>query len=187
LIGELAVGDVIAVRTSGWAADVIRFAEALGGKSNLASHVAIVHHRDIRKRWWGIEGRPGGVGWVDMAKYTRGPFAKFGNSNAAQPRTEAQRVTIATVASGLLGVGYDWAGGIFADGLDDMHLGSLAVLLDLWWGWADKSHQAPGHLVCSSAAAWVYRSLGLPRPAGTSERIQPSDWWDWNTAAGWET
>jgi len=182
LIRPVGVGDVIAVRTSGLGGAAIRLGSVLGGEPSPASHVAIICRRDARGRWWAIEGRPGGVGWVDAGKYLHGKLARYGNSNAAQPRTGSQRTAIARTAAGLLGTGYDWVGGIAGDGLDDMHLTRLAALLDEWWGWTDPANPgaAPGHIVCSSAASWAYRTLGLPGPEGVTERIQPADWWRYN-------
>ncbi len=59
-------GDVLAV----WSGanpvdDMIRVDEALMGKPAVANHVVIITHRDIRGRWIGIQGQPGGVGMVD--------------------------------------------------------------------------------------------------------------------------
>lgn len=57
--------DVLVVRTSGFAADMIRLGAALTGKPNLDNHVAVMHHWDGEVPW-GLEGKPGGVGWVDL-------------------------------------------------------------------------------------------------------------------------
>ena len=184
--GPLAVGDVWAVQTAGLPGELIRVGAALEGKATPANHVVIVHHQDARGRWWGVEGRPGGVAWCDMAEYTTGPLARLAASNYAQPRTAAQRAQIAVTAEGLLHTGYDWVGGIITDGLDDVHAKDLGDLIDKWWGWGDDG-RAHGEVVCSSAAAWDYDHLSIAAPKGDAETVQPADWWEWNTEEGWLT
>jgi hypothetical protein len=78
----------------------------LEDKPNLANYVAIVHHQDARKTWWGIEARPGGVGYVDMTMYLSSGPAAYANSNARQDRTDEQRALVAKGAEGMIGVGY---------------------------------------------------------------------------------
>jgi hypothetical protein len=56
---------------------------------------------------------------------------------------------------------------------------ALAKLIDDWWGWSDGVAR-PGHVVCSSAAAWAYGQLGLTRPGGREEMVTPADWWNFN-------
>jgi hypothetical protein len=136
----------------------------------------IVHHQDARGTWWGIEGRPGGVGEVDLARYEG---ARYLNTNADQPRTDAERAAIAKLAFGLLGTGYDWVGGITADLDTALHMPDLAELLDKAWGWPSRPGQRPGHVVCSSAASWIYTALRLPCPKG-GELTWPADWWAFN-------
>jgi hypothetical protein len=182
MITDMGIGDVCAVDTSGLAGDLIRLGSELEGKPAPASHVVVVHHVDKRGRWWGVAGQPGGVGWADMLDYTTGPLAPHSNSNAVQPRTTAQRALLAKTAAGLLGVQYDWVGGIGGDALDDVHLAELADLVDDWWGWGDRTGLAPAHVVCSSMAAWVQRHVGLAAPAGAAELVQPADWWRFNEA-----
>jgi cell wall-associated NlpC family hydrolase len=186
MIGQVGIGDVLAVNTGNALTSVlIRFGEALMGKPNLANHVVIVHNLDERGTWWGIEGRPGGVGYVDIARYTDSLWARYSNSNAPQPRTGEQRALIAKAAEGLLGVQYDWVGGIACDALDALRLKPLAGLVDAWWGWKDpaKPGMRPAHVVCSSLAAWVYRNLGLACPAVADEELcTPADWWDFNNS-----
>lgn len=186
MIQQLGIGDVLAVNTgNAITSELIRLGEAIEGKPNLANHVVIVHHQDAKGTWWGIEGRPGGVGYVDMAKYLSTSLVKYADSNAAEPRTTDQRATIAKAAVGMLGVGYDWVGGIASDALDAFRLRDLAGLLDHWWGWKDPANPAlrPAHVVCSSLAAWVYRNLGLACPPVTDEELcMPADWWDFNNS-----
>lgn len=183
MIGPLGVGDICAVEVTGFAGWAITLGSALRGEPTPATHVVCVHHQDKAGRWWGIQGQPGGVGWVDMAQYWGSPTARFGNSNSLQPRTPQQRAAIAQVLEGLLHTGYDWVGGIVPDGFDDLHQQEVADLIDRLWGSAGKT--APGHLVCSAVASYTYRRLSLPAPPGQTEQVQPGDWWRWNATQGW--
>jgi hypothetical protein len=186
VITTIGTGDVFALDTGNAVTSIlIRIGEALDDEPSPANHVAIAHHQDKAGTWWGIEGRPGGVGWVDMAKYLDSPLARFANSNAAEVRSDAQRAAIAEVTAGMLRVGYDWVGGITCDTLDAVRLDALGDLIDRWWGWHDPSNPTlrPGHVVCSSLAAWVYRNQGLPCPPVRDEELcLPSDWWEFNAS-----
>jgi hypothetical protein len=187
MLTALNPGDVVAVDTGNAIADdLIRLGGLLDGEPGPANHVVIVHHVDKVGTLWGIEGRPGGVGYVDMAKYLRGPLAKYANSNTALPRTFQQSDAVCAAAFKFLGTPYDWRGGIAADGLMALHMGDLALLLDKWWGWKDASTGLrPAHVVCSSLAQWVYARLGLPCPeVADGELCTPADWWAYNAAIG---
>ncbi len=163
---RIAVGDVWSVRTTGWAARLIRFGAALGGQPNLDNHVVVVHHQDANGRWWGLEGRPGGVGQVDLARYLHNPYTV---TNAGQPKTDAQRYGIAVGAEALLGTPYDWVG-IAADGMDAIGAGHL-------WAQNWNGLGPPAHVVCSSYAAWLNELHGLERPVRRSARgTTPADW-----------
>lgn len=184
MLGTLNPGDVVAVDTGNAAQDdLIRLGALLDGTPAPANHVVIVHHADKAGTLWGIEGRPGGVGYVDMAKYTGSVLAKYANSNTALPRGLFQSDAVCTTAFRLLGTPYDWQGGIAADALVALHLGDLAAKLDTWWGWHDGTNLRPGHVVCSSLAQWVYAHLGLPCPkVADAELCTPADWWAYNAA-----
>lgn len=169
------VGDVWAVQTTGWAAALIRFGSRLRGRDSLDNHVVIVHHVDPAGVAWGIEGRPGGVGWADLRRYQQHPATR---SNEAQPKTDGQRAQVAALAEQMLGTQYDWAG-IGADAAADLGLPQLFA--SDWHG-----HGVPGHIVCSSFAAYVYGKLGLAHPDLGHERFcQPSDWTEFDQAHAW--
>ncbi len=187
MLTDLKPGDVVAVDTgNAIGEDLIRLGELLDGTPAPANHVVIVHHRDRAGTLWGIEGRPGGVGFVDMAKYSAGPLAKYGNSNGALPRNAMQSEAICQAAMSMLGTPYDWLGGIDGDALTALRMRDLAKMLDKWWGWPDVCGTAlrPGHVVCSSLAQWVYVRLGMPAPAAAAELCTPADWWAFNAAIG---
>jgi cell wall-associated NlpC family hydrolase len=187
MLTTLNPGDVVAVDTGdALQDDLIRLGGLLKGEPSPANHVVIVHHRDKAGTLWGIEGRPGGVGYVDMAKYLREPLVKYGNSNTALARTAQQSAAICEAALSLLGTPYDWTGGIAADALGSLpYLKELSGLLDKLWGWKDGSNLRPAHVVCSSLAQWVYAHLGLPCPeVRDAELCTPADWWAYNAAIG---
>lgn len=169
-------GEVFVTRGNGLASRLIRLGAALQDKPNLDNHVAVMHHVDSKGIPWGIEGRPGGVGWVDMRHYLS---SKWTVSNYAQQLGDAGSVAATTVQHAL-GTPYDWmsiAGDVVADlGLPDLFAAD----------WDGKG--VPGHVVCSSLAAWAYKQAGLPHPTvdGHERGVQPCDWAQFILAAAWE-
>jgi hypothetical protein len=174
-------GDVLTVRSSvpaGWGrvrspAWWIRLGSALHNAPDLSNHVAVAHHADEHGTLWCIEGRPGGAGWRDARPYLESPYTL---DNAAQPKTEAQRLAVCATMEALIGAAYDWQA-IVADGFTD-----------LGWrlpGW-DPSWRGtvPVQVVCSSAAAYAYAKAGLPCPAG-ERGCQPADWDRFILARAW--
>ena len=170
------VGDVWAVRTGGWGARLIRIGEHLAGKPDLDNHIVVVHHQDPNGVVWGVEGRPGGVGWADLTKYQRDPATV---TNALQPKSNEQRIQVAQIIVQMLGTPYDWAG-IAVDAARDLRIPDLFA--ENWHG-----QGTPGHVVCSSLAAWAYGKVGLPHPDPKGERYcQPDDWTLWNRKQAWK-
>ena len=163
---DLNVGDVLCTRNAkGWPARMIRLGAAVLDKPNTVNHVIIVHHEDRTGTLWGIEGRPGGVGYVDLRRALKSPWTV---ANTQQPKTLEQRQTIADVAESLLGTPYDWHG-IAQDGM-------IAIGADKLWEsrWDDSP---PAHVVCSSLADWVYEHLKMPSPGRIFDRhVTPGDW-----------
>lgn len=169
----VAPGDVLVIRTGSLAAAMIRLGAALRGRPNLSNHVAVAHHKDAHGTVWCIEGRPGGAGWRDARAYLASPWLL---TNAAQPKTPAQRKAVCDVMQAMLGTDYDWLA-IMADAAEDLHI-------DLPWT-PTWNGTVPGHLVCSSAAWFAYARAGLPHPAGGRE-CQPSDWDQFILTRAWE-
>jgi hypothetical protein len=167
-------GDVLAVRTPPSVfGTLIRFGAWLHHQPDHVDHVVVAHHRDAAGTLWGVEGRPGGVGWVDIATYDN----RWLVSNAAQYKTADQRRQVCTAAAHLLGVGYDWA----AIGVDAV----TAVGFDHLWRAGDFGGRPPAHVVCSSLASWVYRRVGLAEPVGPQRYSTPADWAAWMIEEGW--
>lgn len=162
---QLAAGDVLAVRSNGWQAALIRFGAAMRGQPNIANHIAVVSHQDAQGRWWCIEGKPGGVGWAQASSYLASPWTL---NNCVQPgRNGPARLAVAAEAKQMLGTAYDWQAiaddTLRAFGMKDLWAGS-------WHG------QAPGHVVCSSYAAFLYERAGWDHPATPDRDTTPADW-----------
>jgi hypothetical protein len=170
----IGVGDVIAVRTGGIGGWFIRLGARLRGLPHSVNHVLIVHHLDEQGRWVGLEGRPGGVGWVDCTDYIKSPATV---DNREQPKTEAQRYLVAKAAESLIGCAYDWSAVLVDAGYD---LG-LPRPDDLDWHGAQK----PLHIMCSAYAAWSYTQVALARPTAPERFVEPPEWAAWDAAKGW--
>lgn len=173
-VDEVAPGDVICVRTKTTIFGLlIRLGAWLARKPSTVDHVVIAHHRDLAGIWWGIEGRPGGVGWVDLATYDS-PWVV---SNAGQPKTAEQRQQICDLAGSLLHTPYDWSA-IAADAMNTLQVRDL-------WASSDYGDKPPGHVVCSSLAAWIYRHVGLAEPSKRVRWVEPCDWARYIADRGW--
>jgi len=175
--GDVNVGDVICTREGKWwISGAIRLGARLLNLPAFTNHVIIVHHRDERGMWQGIEGRPGGVGWVDMTERLRYPLT---NSNNEQPKTEAQRYLIAKAAEALVNVPYDWAA-IAEDTRIALRLRTRVVQ-----EWPEE--QVPGQVVCSSFADWAYEKVGLANPGGREQTrfTTPGHWDQFMIEKGW--
>lgn len=168
-------GDVIAVRSTGFGPWLVRVGAWVRGLPHGVNHVVIVHHLDDQGRWIGLEGRPGGVGWVDCTNYLASPATV---DNREQPKTEAQRYLVAKASEKLIGCAYGWAA-IGAEALFD--LGAPLEHID-WTG-----PNPPLHVICSSYAEWAYRQVGLarPEPPQGEALTQPGDWAAWDVRKGW--
>lgn len=163
---EVGPGDVLVTRSRGWVARLIRARAAVLGKPSIDNHVAVLHHLDRAGTWWAIEGRPDGIGWADAGPYLADRHTV---TNVGQPKTARQRAQIINAAEDMLGVAYDWRA-VLTDALMVAHLESLTNA-----PWPDPD--APGHLVCSSLAAYLYRRAGLDHPHDRRPRyVTPADW-----------
>jgi hypothetical protein len=173
-LGVLQPGDIVVVRTPGgfptpqwW----IRLGAALQDKPNLDNHVAMMHHYDSQGVPWGFEGKPGGVGQVDMRSYIASGYTV---NNCGQPgRTDADRAKAADLMKSMEGTKYDWQA-IGGDGLMDLHV-------HLWNDVTGfNPNLKPGEVVCSSFGAYVYEVLKWAHPDMNTERVcQPADWESW--------
>lgn len=173
---EVKPGDVLLVRNKGTAAGtrLARWAIQLGAwlerRPTTWTHVIVADHVDAAGVRWGLEGRPGGVGWVDMAPYLADPVTL---TNRSQVKGEGQRVLITSAMAPLVGkAGYDWAA-IGADAA--IALASAAHVAPLWRQVDKWGPGVPGHVVCSALADYAYEVAGLESPA-LDRFATPADW-----------
>lgn len=167
-------GDVILVRSAGFAGFMIRLGAAFRNRPSLSNHVAVVHHRDAKGILWAVEGRPGGAGWRDTAAYLA---SKWTQDNSAQPKTAEQRAAICTTMETMIATDYDWSA-IIADAAASLNI-TLPGWDPTWRG------TVPAHVVCSSLAAYGYAKAGLAHPAG-DRGCTPGDWNEWVITRAWE-
>lgn len=167
--------DLLIVSGTSLPSKLIEIGAVLMGRDP-ASHIAVMHHVDAHGVPWAIEGRPGGVGWADARGYLNDPRTV---TNIGQPKTPAQRQQVCALMVKMLGTAYDWQGGIAQDAEIALHLPRL---------WTpDASGKVPGHVVCSSLAAWGYDQAGLPSPSPPAawETVTPADWKTWCEQKHW--
>jgi hypothetical protein len=168
-------GTVLLTRSKGWQAFLIRLGAAFRDRPNRGNHIAVMHHYDAESVPWGVEGRPGGVGWVDLRAYLA---SKWTLRNDGQPIGDRDRATIAQWCELALKTPYDWPA-IAAATLDS--LGLPAKFAENWHGAG-----APGMLVCSSLAAAAYGHCGVAHPKEGHERtVTPAHWAEWIITEGW--
>lgn len=172
---EIGIGDILVTREGPWyVSTAIRLGAAMLRLPAFVNHAIIVHHKDEAGTMWGIEGRPGGVGWRDLS----GPLSwQLTNANNLQPKTDEQRYLIAVAAESLFATPYDWAA-IAHDTRE-----ALTTALRLWSPtggireWEEK--ETPAHVVCSSFADWAYERVELPNPGGNKmTRFTTPGHWD---------
>lgn len=165
---------LLLTRSKGWGSTLIRLGAALRDEPNLVNHVAVFHHYDAAGIPWAIEGRPGGVGWVDARKYLRSRWTVV----STQPINDNAREAIAHRMTTLLGTAYDWQA-IAADAFASLRIPTLFA--QDWHG-----QGSPGHVVCSSYAAFEWMRQGLDRPRLGHERFcTPNDWQEFLITEGW--
>lgn len=171
------IGTVLAVRQGGFAAFMIRLGAALRNKPNLSNHIAVMHHVAQDGVPWVIEGKPGGVGWADARNYLKSRWTITNEPQATLITPEA-RARIVSDMEAMLGRAYDWSA-ILADAITS--LGIPALFAKDW-----KGTGSPGHVVCSSLAAWLYDREGLAHPTGSDRYITPGDWDGFIVTRGWQ-
>jgi hypothetical protein len=170
------VGDVLTVQTRlGIAEKLIDIGEVLMGEPGYANHVIVVSHQTTDGVWHGVQGQPGGVGWVDCRPYLDDPHT---TSNSDQPKTAGQRKIIQQVMQAMIGTPYDWTA-IAHAAADALHLPDLFAQ-----NWHGKGY--PGHVICSSLASYGAMMAGLAHPKIHTERdTTPADWSEFNIAKAW--
>lgn len=172
-------GDILCTRGTGWAARLIRLGAALLDLPNTVNHVIVVSHVDAAGTLWGIEARPGGVGYTALERVIKSPWTV---NNALQPKTSEQRAAVVEVAKSMLGTPYDWEGiaeeAMIAVGAQDLWTGKNGT------GW--EKGKPPAHIICSALADYTYEKVGLESPNVLETRLtRPADWLKLITVKSW--
>lgn len=180
-----APGDVLAVVGGGLAGTIIRLGELIAGKTDKAGHVVGITHQDVKGRWVGIQGEPGGVNLVDCTPFLNDSRTR---TNHGQPRASNhnQLTTYLASAAKSLGLKYDWVA-IDAD-VASVFSKDLAADIEHLWAWPSDKNLIPGHIVCSSLFAMLYDlpAVGWKHPDLGSERLcEPAGWYAWNDQQLW--
>lgn len=180
-----AAGDVLAVVGGGIGGYLVNVGQAIANKPSMGTHVAIVTHQDVKGRWIGIDGQPGGVALYDCTMALNDSRTR---SNHTQSRANDHGQLSFFLASCVksLGIRYDWAG-IAADAAALISK-DLSADIDHLWRWPSDTNRLPGAVVCSSLAAMLYdlKEVGWKHPdLGTERACEPSDWWDWSDGEQW--
>lgn len=165
------IGDVLVTREGPWfVSAAIRLGARIARLPAACNHAIIVHHQDENGVMWGIEGKPGGVGWRDLT----GPLSwELTNANNEQPKTDEQRFLIAAAAESLFATPYDWAA-IAEHTREALTLWKTFPSLPEW-----RDGESPAHVVCSSFADWSYEKVGLSNPGGDKlTRMTTPGHWD---------
>lgn len=181
-----APGDVLAVAGGGLGGYLVDLGQAIANKPSIGTHVVGITHQDVKGRWIGIQGHPGGVALVDCTPFLNDARVR---SSHGQPRANDHGQLAFFLASCVksLGIHYDWAG-IAADAAD-VFSADLSADIDHLWRWPSDKNLLPGHVVCSSLFAMLYGlpQVGWKHPGlGTERNCMPVDWWNWNDGRQWE-
>lgn len=171
-------GDVVIVEMGIW---IIRWLiwlhAAITGRLpySKGGHIIVVSHRDDEGRLWGIEGRPGGIGWTLLDDRAD----SWGLSNAEQPKTDEDRQFIVNTMQQLLGTRYDY----------EAYLAIALTTLGITHRWTDfNGEDIPVSFICSAVADWVYEECGLPSPGGMTETrfVTPPMWMSFVIKKEWQ-
>ena len=159
-------GDIIVIQGTSLTSKLIEAGEVIAGLPPY-SHVAGFDHFDSNGTPWGLEGKPGGVGWADLTRYLADPRTL---TNFAQPKTPEQRAHLCDLNKSMIGTEYAWVTGILADTYRDLGGPDL-------WKPDPATGVVPCHVVCSSYYAYTYARIGLasPRPQDWAT-TEPGDW-----------
>lgn len=168
---QIGPGDILVVYDSTWPAWFIRLGAWLRFQPHKWNHVVVVSHQDDHGTWWGIEARPGKVGWTssaDMLRYMTSPKT-IDNARQEKPFELRQQI-VHTVITLLNGPTYDWNAII-----DNA---ALALRIKVLWRTPDiDTGKIPTHVICSSLAAWVYARCDAAYPTYSRLRdVSPGDW-----------
>lgn len=174
-------GDVMVIADNHFTSWFIRLQARLMGKPALHNHVAIFSHVDEGGTGWVIEGRPSGTGWEKADKYLKHPRTI---TNAAQPKTDAQRAALVAGARTMVGTEYDWAA-IAELGAEIFRINQLWRRYREW----GEGNSPPVHVICSSLLDWLYEQQRLANPGGDlcTRFTDVADWVTFIRRKEWHT
>lgn len=170
-------GDVVITEMGIWIVRILIWIQAVltgHAKYGKSGHIIVVSHRDTEDRLWGIEGRPGGVGWVNMDKRN----GKWGLSNVDQPKSDEDRYVIVETMKQLIGTRYDYLAYL------DLALATIGITPQ----WTDfVGNDVPEHVICSAVSDYVYETRGLPNPGGKeiTRYTTPANWAEFIDKKAW--
>lgn len=177
-IATLKPGDVVIVEMGSWYLRAMIWIQAVftgRAKYRRDGHVIVVSHKDDAGRLWGIEARPGGIGWADLT-YRSG---QYGLSNAEQPKSDDDRYVIVETMKSLLGSKYDYLAYV-----------TLALqMVGVNENWQDyKGDKVPAHFICSAVADYVYEERKLANPGSykITRFTTPAEWASFVDHKEWE-
>lgn len=178
-ITKLKPGDVVVVKMGGWFLRALIWVQAFITMRSLKyvnyGHVIVVDHLDAEGRLWGIEARPGGIGWSDLDKRS----GQYGISNSDQPKTDLVRAKLTQVMQQLLGTRYDYTAYL------EIALQTLGITPQ----WTDfQGNDVPVQFICSAVADYVYEEENLPNPGGfeITRFTTPAQWASFIDKRQWE-
>lgn len=135
----------------------------------LYNHVAMYTHTDGEGIRRGLEGRPGGFGWVNLDSSVAHEDTV---ANTGQVKTQAQRAELVAAAYRMIGIPYDWASIIsFAS-----EAAGFEFRVEEW-----PEQGMPSQVVCSTSIDYAYEATRLDNPGGYAETraTDPTDWGTW--------
>ena len=178
-------GDVLLVEIKGKnpltriAGRLIKLGARLTRQTHRWNHVIVASHIDDAGIYWGVQGQPGVVGWVDLRPYLKGDAYL---ANEEQPKTEEQRKTILDALTPLVGkASYDWTAIAVSAGVA---AGAASSITSLWRWSGQWGKEVPGALICSALADYGYERAGLATPK-SDRYCTPADWATFIERRGW--
>jgi hypothetical protein len=165
-------GDALVVHDPGLWAEMIRIGGFVEGQPHHWNHLVVFDHVDPVGTFWGIEGRPGGVGWRDIGHYLDDPQTL---TNIEQRKTAEQRAGITACMGAMISAhaGYDWPA---------IAMDCLIAVNPIWGLRTDEwGSEVPGTFVCSSSYDYALEHV----PAGLVSPKRDRYCAPWDFAALW--
>lgn len=177
-VSTLKPGDVVIVEMGIWIVRVMIWIQAFftgRARYSKAGHIIVVSHTDNEGRVWGLEGRPGGIGWTNLDKR----HGKWAVTNVDQPKTAEVRAKLVESMEALLGAKYDYPA--------YLKLALDMVGITTRWTVEYTEDELPVSYICSAVADHIYEVNGLPNPGGNqvTRFTTPAEWAYFIATKGW--